>query len=957
VTLRPGSGLGTYSILGPLPAPAAGQGELWRAHDSLRDREVRIRTFPPAISGDRERLALIQAAAQALSTLDDPRVARVYGLEESGGMPFLVAELVGGETLAERVKRGAIPVAESLALALQMAQALQAAHDLGILHRNLDPSTIRLAPDGGIKILDFGLPALLGAGDAPRASGPHVAQSSARSAPTMLAASGASAVSMASVYLAPELARGVPPDVRADVWAFGCVLFTMLAGRPPFHGKTEQDLRADVLRSDPDWERLPAELPARVRFLLERCLEKDPARRPSDMAGIRVDVAKAIEDPHDTFAGRGLRPASIARWVAAVVATIALGFAASWALRSDAGAPIVRYEMWASRPSGAASLLQGASPELAISPDGSRIAFKGVDGRLYLRDRDDLTSRPLQITGGTRTLYAPLFSRDGRELYYVDAPPAEPLPAAIAAVLPREMVFSSIADSGLDLKRVGIDGGTPTPVLTKRYEEVLDATWSSDDALLFVDMKGSIQSVAADGGTPATLLDAPGARHPQLLPGGGWLLYSIGDIIVPIVRGTAAGPAQIIVQSLADPNDRRVLFDGGTAARYVETTGHIVYLGVSQPGLWAFPFDAARLEKTGDAVPLVEGTIVDYALAETGALAYAAILGVPPPTVAAQAGGNVVALVNRSGVISRRLRVDPGLYRNPRVSPDGSRVAYELVDESGASHVWVYDLVEDFPRKLTFAGENRNPIWKNDQSVTYASRQDSSWAVYTQNADDGGDSLLVTSAPEGFVYRPQDWAPDGTLVLVVAAEEAAERTGRLALLPPNGNGEVREIAPAERGAAEFGARLSPDGTWLAYIAQCDGTRLGCARVQRFPPVPGSSILVSANEAWVQFSPDGKQLLTNRFNVFDAWELVPRGASVDFRNPRRTPLAGFQAATDYRSLDLRGPGTGSEFVMIVPVNASGTIAAQQAAASASSRIGFVHNFHAVLEQRVRASTDR
>jgi serine/threonine-protein kinase len=595
------------------------------------------------------------------------------------------------------------------------------------------------------------------------------------------------------------------------------------------------------------------------------------------------------------------------------------------------------------------------APELAISPDGERIAFKGVDGRLYLRDRDDLTSRPLQITGGTRTLYAPLFSRDGQEIYYVDIPLLDGPNPAIAAVVPGELVLSQISEPGLDVKRVPVDGGTPTPVLTGRRDEVLDVTWGSGDAILFADSQGAIQSVAANGGTPTTLLEAPGARHPQLLPGGGWLLYSTGDLVAPIVRGSPGAAAQIVVQSLADANDRRVLFDGGGAARYVEATGHIVYVGMTQPGLWAFPFDVGRLEKTGDAVPLVEGVIVDYALAESGALAYAAALGVEPPTTGPVSGGNIVAIVTRSGSISRRLRVDPGVYRHPRVSPDGSRVAYELADGSGASHVWIYDLVEDFPRRLTSTGENRYPIWKDGESVTYGSRQDGTWGIYTQAADGSGEAELVAAAPDGTLYRPQAWAPDGTLVLVAAAEGAAERTGRLAMIRPNSDGEVREIAPAERGAAEYGASLSPDGTWLAYIAECDAGYGGCARVQRFPPVPGSSILVSQNEGWVQFSPDGSQLLTNRVGFYDTWEMAARGASVDFRNPRRLNFPGFQAALDDRSLDLRGPGVGTEFVMVVPANASNTV--MQSVPTARSGIGFVHNFHAVLEERVRSSADR
>jgi Tol biopolymer transport system component len=317
----------------------------------------------------------------------------------------------------------------------------------------------------------------------------------------------------------------------------------------------------------------------------------------------------------------------------------------------------------------------------------------------------------------------------------------------------------------------------------------------------------------------------------------------------------------------------------------------------------------------------------------------------------------MLALVSRAGSISRRLRVDPGVYRNPRVSPDGSRVAYEFVDASGASHVWIYDLVEDFPRKLTSTGENRNPIWKDDETVTYASRQDGAWGVHTQPADGSAEAEAIASAPDGTLYRPQAWAPNGTLVLVVAAEGAPERSGRLAMLPPSGDGRIREIPPAEPGAEEYGASLSPDGTWLAYIAQCGNVRYGCARVQRFPPVPGSSFLVSQNEAWVQFSPDGSQLLTSRANFYEARDMVARGGSVDFGSPRRSNFAGFAAEAEDRSLDLRGPGAGTEFVMVAPVNAPAAGGPQQANATASSRIGFVHNFHAVLRERVRPAADR
>jgi serine/threonine protein kinase len=241
VTIRPGSELGAYTILGSITTSgsATEEGPLWRARDARQGRDVAVRALPAAIPGDPERLARIGAAARTLTALDDPRVARVYGLEESDGTPFLITELVEGETLAARLKRGAIPVAEGLGLALQVAQGLQAAHDSGILHRDLNPSNIRVAPGGGVKILDVGLLGLLGADDAPGGSGPNVSRSPTRSATALRSGS----FSGSSAYLAPEQARGEAPDARADVWGFGCVLFEILAGQAPFHGKTESDVR------------------------------------------------------------------------------------------------------------------------------------------------------------------------------------------------------------------------------------------------------------------------------------------------------------------------------------------------------------------------------------------------------------------------------------------------------------------------------------------------------------------------------------------------------------------------------------------------------------------------------------------------------------------------------------------------------------------------------------------
>ena len=949
--LQPGTRLGSWEIVSPI----GDTGEAWRARDPNLNRDVEIRALPPASGPDADRL---NQHLGLLTALEHPHIARVYGLEESGGARFLVSELIEGESLADRLKRGAIPLAESLKLALEIAEALEAAHEKGVVHRDLNPGNIRVTPGGEVRILDLGLSGLLGADEAAADGTPDFSHS-----PTLsVTATRSGAFSGTAGYMSPEQARGEAADIRSDVWAFGCVLFEMLAGQAAFGGRTESDARAAVLRSAPGWDRLPPDLHPRVRFLLERCLQKEIADRAEDMAGVRADIEKTLEDPAGVSAIPGAaRAGSVLPWVAAVALAGILGVAASWALRPDAPSPVVRFQMWASQPGGVQQALQAVSPELGISDDGDRIVFRGLSGGLYVRDRADMTSRPVQITGETDSLYAPFFSPDGRELFFVETAVALTGPATVLApVFPRQLQLGQIPEPGLDLKKVPVDGGAPTPVLTGRRDEVLDPIWSTGDTILFVDSRGTIQSVSANGGTPATLLEAPGARHPQLLPGGEWVLYSIGDLVTPIASGAPVPTGEIVVQSLVDPEDRRVIWEGGTQARYVAATGHIVYAGTTRPGLWAFAFDAGRLEKTGDPVPMVAGLIVDYALSGAGSLAYAAVVGFDLTTGDSPASDSILALVSRAGgAITRRLRVDPGRYRNPRVSPDGNRVAYEFADASGESHIWVYDLVEDFPRKLTSEGENTYPVWKDDDTLTWASERDGAWGIYSQRADGGAEAELVVAAPDGSVYRPQAWSPDGTLVLVAAAGGEGARAGRLAMLSPGaGDGEVSGIAPAQPGSDEFGAVLSPDGAWLAYIAEC-GAFLGCARVQRFPPVPGSSFQVSENEAWVQFSPDGAQLLTSRINFFDVRDVSSTGGTIDFVNPRRVPFDGFQAMTEDRSLDLRGPD-GQEFVMVVPANAGVADPAAEGGndiAAVSSRIDFFHNFFEVLENRVQPSAAR
>ena len=953
---RPGTQIGSYEIVSAVSA--VGESEVYRARDTQRGVDVVLRPLPEAVAAKRDAVERMERDSRLLETLNHPNIGGLHAVEESEGTQFLVTDLVIGETLGERLRRGPLSVGDALAVALGVARALEAAHGNGVVHLDLNPSNIRVTPDAKARVLDFGLASVF-AGEA--------SEIDPSQSPTMSATVARSgSFSGTAAYMSPEQVRGEAGDFGPDVWALGCVLYEMLAGRAPFAGQSESEVRAAILKSDPEWSRLPVHLHPRIRFLLERCLEKRTAYRSSDMAGIRADIEKTLEEPAEaSTAAAQTRSRRLLPWIAAILVAGFLGIGGSWALRSDAPSPVVRFGMWSSRPGGVIQALQAISPELEISRDGARIAFRGVDGGLYLRDRGDIAPRPVRITTKTGALYAPLFSSDGRELYYVDIPLNPTIPPAVVRVLPREFANAQITAPGLNLNKVPVDGGAPTPVLTGRDEELLDATWSAKDTILFVDSRGKIQTVSANGGTPVTLLDAPGARFPQLLPDGKRVLYSTGSLTIT-PAGATASAGQIVVQSLVDSKDRRVVWEGGTHARYIEATGHIVYLGLTHPGLWAFTFDLGDLKKTGDPVPLVEDSIVDFALSDTGSLAYAVASGLNLATPDAGNGTSILGLVNPSGAVTRRLRTDPGQYRNPRVSPDGKRVAYESVNRTGGSDVWVYDLDGDVPKRLTLDGANIYPIWKDDTHVTFAAKREGVWGVYTQPTDPGATAELVVGAPMGMVYRPQAWSPSGpgktdrVLVLVSASEGADARTGRLAMWVSGS--KVSEIAPAEPGSNEVGASLSPDGAWLTYIATCPAP-FGCARVQRFPPVPGSSFQIRLNDSWVQFAPNGRSLLTSRPGAMFVWNVnsnstsTSPGGRIDFTGPRAFPLNGFVVAGDNRSFDLRGP-LGQELVMVIPANQQVTAQGGQNQFNVlSSRIDFVHNFFEVVRERVHPSVTK
>jgi len=460
--LSTGTRIGPYEISGPLGA--GGMGEVYRAHDSRLHRDVAVKTLPAGFAADPNRMARFQREAQVLAALSHPHIAAIYGLEDSAGVPALVMELVEGVTLAERITAGPIPLEETLRIARQIADALDAAHEKGIVHRDLKPANIKLTPEGQVKVLDFGLAKAFEPEGSSRSSSDPV------NSPTLtLEATTAGMILGTAAYMSPEQARGKSVDKRADIWAFGVVLYEMLTGRIMFEGDTVSDTLAGVLRAPLDFNTLPAGTPPTVRRLLERCLERDPKRRLRDMGDAWVEIDAPASAPAPASAAAPAKP-SRWRWLPWIAAAVIAGAGIAWGVLhtpATAPAPVVRWSLTQDK------LFVG----LALSRDGNRLAYMVVDSvpHLFLRMLDQVEGKP--VPGGDTAIF-PIFSPDGQWLAYLNGM------------------------NEFKLKKIPVTGGTPITLCEGAVPWGL--TWGDDDTLIFSSGK-SLMRVSASGGAPETL--------------------------------------------------------------------------------------------------------------------------------------------------------------------------------------------------------------------------------------------------------------------------------------------------------------------------------------------------------------------------------------------------------------------------------------------------------------------
>ena len=590
-----------------------GMGEVYRATDTKLNRDVALKILPEQFASDSQRMGRFQREAEVLASLDHPNIGQIYGIEEAGATKALVLQLIEGPTLADRIAQGPIPVEDALKIALQIAEGLEAAHEKGVIHRDLKPANIKVTPEGQVKILDFGLAKAL-EGEAP--------DSSLSQSPTLTnAATQAGVILGTAAYMSPEQAKGKAVDKRADIFAFGAVLYECLTGKRAFEGEDVSDTLASILAREPDWEVLQPNLHPRLREVLERCIEKDLKKRFRDVVDVVVDIEKVLADPAGLLIQPvaevvQVGPASKLPWVAAIVLGIVVAGVAGWILRPTDPQPVAA-RFYHELPEGQVFTREGRGL-VAVSPDGSQIVYV-ANSQLYLRNLDELEAHSIQGTDVDPT--SPFFSPDGEWVGYYST-------------------------SDRQLKKIATIGGAPVTL----YDATLPfgASWGSGDTVVYGQPEG-IMGVSANTGVAELVIPTEKGEQvhgPQVLPGGEWVLLTLTS-----ASGfTRWDEAQIVVQSL-ESGERKFLWEGGSDARYVPT-GHLVY--ALEDVLFALPFDLASLEVSGVPVPMVEGIqrarapITNTASANYGFSDHGTLIYVPGAAVGRP---SILALTDRNGVV------------------------------------------------------------------------------------------------------------------------------------------------------------------------------------------------------------------------------------------------------------------------------------------------------------------
>ncbi len=827
MALTQGTKLGPYEINSPLGS--GGMGEVYRARDTRLGRDVAIKVLPAHLSSDPDLRQRMEREGRAISSLNHPHICTLHDVGSQDGVDFLVMEHLEGETLADRLRRGAMPLEEALQITIKIADALDKAHARGIVHRDLKPANIMLTKNGP-KLMDFGL-----AKPAPGLSSTSGAGSLTPSTPTMSAAalSGSAdpltqkgTVVGTFQYMAPEVLQGAEADARSDIFSFGCVLYEMFTARRAFEGKSQFSVLGAILDKEPD--RISAVMPnspPRLDETVWRCLVKNPDQRYACMHDVRIQLEALAEASPQAAAipAESLKPrGSRLPWLVAAIATLlALSLAAAYIFQAPKPAPVVRSSILPPAGTAFVTMLPASGPAV-LSPDGTRLAFTARDEKskvlLYVRSLTSLTAQPLP---GTEDATYPFWSPDSREIGFF---------------IPGK------------LEKINAAGGPP--------QNVCDAisgrggAWGQDGVIVFTPYATqTLFRVSAAGGTPepASKLDASRVenshRWPSFLPDGKHFLYWARSS-----RG--AQENSLFVGELGSLQAKPLMKSESMA---VYASGHLLFM--RGQSLMAQPFDPRRIELSGEPVPIAEHVAVNGATAyplfsasHTGALIYQS---------GETSGGWNLLWFDRDGKQTGAIpQVDR--YLSPALSPDGSRLAVMIFAGSlGIGDIWIFDLARGTGTRLTFGGESHTAAtWSSDgKTIYYASNLKGSSHIYAKAADGSGPERVVLETSD-MVEIPDSTSGDGRYLVYHRRDQSKNETGyHLWAIPLSGDGKPFPVV--QDAFDEGSAAVSPDGKWMTYQSNESGRRE--VYITAFP-ARGAKWQVSTNGGTsARWRRDGKEL--------------------------------------------------------------------------------------------------
>ncbi len=808
---------------------AGGMGEVWRAEDEKLGREVALKVLPADVADDGDRLARLEREAKVLASLNHPNIAMLFGLETvasetetetgtaSSPITFLAMELVDGEDLSDRIKRGPIPVDEAIPIALQIAQGLEAAHQQGIVHRDLKPANIKLKKDGAVKVLDFGLA---------KAWEAEATDHSLSLSPTMTQHATAAGIILGTAgYMAPEQAAGQGTDTRADVWSFGVVLWEMLTGSKLFDGETVSHVLAAVLTAEPDLTRLPEDTPPRIADLIGRCLRKKPKMRVQAIGDVRIALEEYLADPEgaESPVEMPIHEAPVVPawkralpWAAAAV----LGLALIGAVFFRPAEPKTVIKATIPPPEGTDFDLRAASPgPTVVSPDGKRIAFTAVDEdaetRVFVRNLDASEATALSGTEGAQF---PFWAPDSRWLGFFTQP-------------------------GDLLRKIDTTGGPPMTLCAAANGK--GGSWSSDGVIVFAPNAGSgIFRVSSAGGEAVEITTRDAEHHnshrlPWILPDGRHFLF--------VARGVHSEESAIMIGSL-DGDEPRELLRSTSQAAY--TSGKLLF--VRDQTLMTQDFDPKAMKLMAEAMPVAEDVMVIPG-------ASLAIFGVSQNGVLAYQTGDAVAETilewrDRSGRPTGVLG-DPALYRVVSLSPDDRYAVAQIVDlEGGAYDLWIFEIDRNIRTRFTFdSNGDVAPVWSPDGTMVYfASNRGGEFAVYRKPLSGIGEVELIAEF-DGDAF-PESVSPDGRYLSALVANE--ETNADIHLIDLEGGYEATPFRETEFN--EGGSVISPDGRWVAFHSDESGEYE--IYVTTFP-VGGRKWQISANNGvYPEWRADGGEIV-------------------------------------------------------------------------------------------------